>query len=393
MNGITKKIFNFIKHFSKEILIALILAVIAAVAIEVYKTELYKNNIQVNKKAVATVLVYDKDRKLLGQGSGVFVNATGRLVTNSHVIIGIEGTDISKTVAKLSTGAQYTLGGVIELDKKLDIALLQFEGTEIPHVKKLGDSDKLLSGDKVIAIGSPLGQENSVSDGVIANPARESLGVKFIQFTAPISPGSSGGGLFNKDGEAVGITRGVLQDEKREAQNVNFAIPINFIKNILGGSEKKLVEQSAEYYYSLGQIEENNENNEKAIGYYQKAISVDSQYADAYINLGSIYYDKGEYDLEVTNFEKAVKISPDKCEYWYYLGTAYEDIHQYDEAVKAYKNALRLRPYHKDTLHDFAILSMAGGNCDRASKLISKLKESDPGQATKLEFLMRRACR
>ena len=100
-----------------------------------------------------------------------------------------------------------------------------------------------------------------------------------------------------------------------------------------------------------------------------------------------------QYDLEVTIFEKAVKISPDKYEYWYDLGTAYEDILEYDKAVEAYHYALRLKPDHKDALHDFAILSMADGNCDRASKLISKLKESDPGQAKKLEFLMRRACR
>ena len=390
MNGNTKKILNFIKHYSKEILVAFILAFIAAVAIEVYKTEGYKNNIQVNKKAVATVLVYDKNGNLSRQGSGVFINGTGLLVTNFHVI---DGADISKTVAKLSTGAQYSLRGLRGLDKKYDIVLLQFEGTETPHVKDFGDSDMLLSGERIIAIGSPLGQENSVSNGVIANPAREFSGLKLIQFTAPISPGSSGGGLFKENGKAVGITGGGLHDENRKAQNVNFAIPINFVKNISGGSEKKLVEESAEYYYSLGQIEQNRENNDKAIGYYQKTISIDSQYADAYVNLGIIYYNKGEYDLEISNFEKAVKIDPDNCEYSYELGTAYEDTQQYDKAVEAYRNVLRIKPDHKNTLHDFAILSMAAGDCDQASKLISKLKELDPGQANKLEFLMRRTCR
>lgn len=392
MKQTTKKVLTFIRHFSKEIIIGLILALIAAVAIEIYKSEVYKNNIQVNKKAVATVLVCDKDGNPLGQGSGVFINATGLLVTNFHVI---EGTDITKTVAKLSTGAQYSLRGLAGLDKKLDIALLQFEGTEIPHVKELGDSDKLLSGERVIAIGSPLGQENSVSDGVIGNPARESLGLKFIQFTAPISPGSSGGGLFNKDGKAVvGITRGALQDEKREAQNVNFAIPINLVKNILSGSERKLVEQSADYYYSLGQIEQNHGNNDKAIDYYRRAISIDRQYADAYINLGVIYYNKGEYDLEVRNFEQAVKINPDKYEYWYELGSAYEDIHQYDKAVKAYQEALRIKRDDKLTLHDFAILLIARGDCDQAREKISKLKELDMGQAKKLELLIGRTeCR
>jgi superkiller protein 3 len=162
----------------------------------------------------------------------------------------------------------------------------------------------------------------------------------------------------------------------------------------LSGSEKKLVEQSAEYYYSLGQIEENNGNNDKAIDYYQKAISIDNKYADAYIGLGGIYYEKGEYDLEVSNYERAVEINPDKCEYLYYLGTAYEDTHRYDKAVKAYEEVLSIRPEHKDALHDFAILAIAAGDCGRAGKLISKLKELDTGQAKKLGFLIERtACR
>lgn len=386
------KILNFIKHYSKEIVIAGILAVVAGYVLEEYYLPWkHKNNIQLSKKAVATVLVYDKDGKPLGQGSGVFINATGLLVTNYHVI---KGTDITKTIAKLSTGAKYTLKTLEGVERTIDIALLQFEGTEFPYLKHLGDSDKLWSGLKVIAIGSPFGQENSVSEGVIADPAREFSGLKFIQFTAPISPGSSGGGLFDKDGEAViGITRMTLQDEKSEAQNVNFAIPINFVKNILG-SERKLVEQSAEYYYSLGQIEENSGNYDKAINYYKKAVSIDSNYADAYIGLGGIYYEKGEYDLEISNYKKAVDIDPNKYDNLYYLGTAYEDIRQYNKAIEAYVKVLSIKPDHKDTLHDFAILLIAQGQCDEANKLISKLMELDPGQAEKLGLLMKRkTCR
>jgi len=120
----------------------------------------------------------------------------------------------------------------------------------------------------------------------------------------------------------------------------------------------------------------------------------DNKYADAYIGLGGIYYEKGEYDLEVSNYERAVEINPDKCEYLYYLGTAYEDTHRYDKAVKAYEEVLSIRPEHKDALHDFAILAIAAGDCGRAGKLISKLKELDTGQAKKLGFLIERtACR
>lgn len=176
MKETTKRILTFIRHFSKEIIIGLILALIVAVAIKVYKSEVHKNNIQVNKKAVATVLAYDKKGNLLSQGSGLFIDATGRLITNAHVV---DGSDINKTVAKLSTDAKYSLRSLVDLDKKLDIAVLQFEGKETPYVK-MGDSDRLLSGQGVIVIGSPRGLENSVSDGVIANPARELFGLKLI---------------------------------------------------------------------------------------------------------------------------------------------------------------------------------------------------------------------
>ena len=380
---------NLIQHYLKEILIALVLAVIAAITIEVYNNEAHKNNIEVNRKAIATIVAYDKDGKAVAQGSGVFINATGLLVTNYHVV---QGSDIGKTVAKLSTGAFYYLRGIGGLDKKADIALLQFDATETPHIKGMGDSDALLSGQKVIVIGSPLNLENSISEGVIANPARLLYGLKFIQFTAPVSPGSSGGGLFDSHGKAIGITSASLRDENNTAQNLNLAIPINLVKEASTGSTKKLTEESPDYYYSLGQLAETKDNWDKAIAYYQKALSLDDKYADAYIGLGTAYYEKGEYDLEVSNYEKAVSIDSKNYYYFYLLGTAYEDIQEYAKAKKAYMIALSIKQDDKDTLHDFAILSIASEDCVQAIQLISKLEKLDVGMARKLEFLMRRAC-
>ena len=182
------------------------------------------------------------------------------------------------------------MGGIKGLNEKLDIAIFQFEATDTPYVKNLGDSDKILSGEKVIAIGSPSGLENSISEGIIANPARILFGTKFIQFTAPISPGNSGGGLFNKDGKVIGITTASLAGGEKSNQNLNFAVPINLIKDALNGTEKKLTEKSPDYYYSVGQIEENKNNYDKAFEYYEKAISEDSTYADAYVGLSEILY-------------------------------------------------------------------------------------------------------
>jgi S1-C subfamily serine protease len=384
------KILVLIKRFAKEISIAIILAALAAIAIDIYKNEASKNNIKVNQKATATIFVFDREGKIVQQGSGIFINSNGLLLTNYHVI---KGMDINRTIAKLPSGAYYKLRGSRGLSDKPDIAILQFEAIDTPHVKNLGNSDMLLSGEKVIAIGSPSGLENSISEGIIANPSRVLFGIKLIQFTAPISPGNSGGGLFNKDGNVIGITTESLVNKEQNIQNINFAVPINLIKNTLNGTEKKLTEESPDYYYSLGQIEENKNNYNKAFEYYNKAISVDNTYADAYVGLGDIYYEKGLYDLEVANFSKAVELNPQNYNYLYYLGNAYEDIGEYGKAREAYEKVLSIKPDDKDTLYDLAELLIVSGYCSQAEKLVTRLNQLDQGRARKLGFLMRKtAC-
>jgi len=387
------KLRNLVRHYLKEIIIALVLAVLAAAAAEVYSSAAHQKNIEINRKATATVLVRDKDENVLSQGSGVFVNGTGLLVTNFHVVA-VPGWDVKKTLAKLHSGAFYFLRDVRGMDRDSDLALLQFDATETPHIKGLGDSDALLAGQRVIAIGSPLSLENSVSEGVIANPSRRLSGLKFIQFTASISPGSSGGGLYDYHGKAIGITSGTLRDETKSAQNLNFAVPINMIREALTGEAKKLTEESPDYYYSLGQIAETNQKWDTAIKCYKNALSLNDRYAPAYVGLGGVYYEKGQYDLEVSNYRNAVLIDSRNYEYFYYLATAYEDVQEYAKAKEAYLAALSIKPDHKDTLHDFAILSIAEGDCAQAKRLISKLGKLDVGMARKLETLMgRAACR
>ena len=93
----------------------------------------------------------------------------------------------------------------------------------------LGDSNKIEIGEKVVAIGNPLGYERTVSDGIISG-LREEKGMKYLQITTPISPGSSGGALLNMYGEVIGITSmGYLGF----AQNLNFAVPINYVCSLI----------------------------------------------------------------------------------------------------------------------------------------------------------------
>lgn len=382
---------EFIRHWAKEIAVALILAFLAAVIVEWYSEKSTDAILNSNSKAIAVITTYDKKGEQLGQGSGFFISKNGVLATNYHVI---RGADIATIQAQLpATRAIYRAKNIIGEDEKKDIALLQFDAKDTPYVQ-LGDSSKIKAGQKVIAIGAPLGLENTVSEGIISNPERQMRGTKFIQFTAPISPGSSGGGLFDKQGTVIGVTAGFMPGTKDEpGQNLNFAVPINLVRDSMAGKDASLTTDSATYYYSLGQLEENKHNFDKALEYYTKAIGLDSTFADAYIGVGGIFYEKGDYKSEVMYYEKAVVLAPNDYEAISLLGSAYEDDSRYDDAIKMYRKAIELKPDDKDSMFSLALLSILTGDIETARQILPSLMKLDEGIGKEIEALIRIASR
>jgi Trypsin-like peptidase domain len=176
------------------------------------------------KGAVVSIMMSDRDGKPIAEGSGFFVSKGGLILTNYHVIA--EGTS---ALVKLPDGAFYLVDGVVAADKVRDIAVIKARGEGF-RALALGNSDRVRVGEGVVAIGNPLSLESSVSNGIVSGiRTDEGLGGKFLQITTPISPGSSGGPLFNMEGEVVGITTMYLKG----GENLNFAIPINEVKPLL----------------------------------------------------------------------------------------------------------------------------------------------------------------
>jgi Do/DeqQ family serine protease len=163
-----------------------------------------------------------------GVGSGLIISPDGLIYTNAHVI---EGAD--KVTVTLKDGRTLQ-GKVLGWDKVTDVAVVKIEAKNLPTVK-LGNSDQLQPGEWAIAIGNPLGLDNTVTAGIISAIGRHSsdIGegdkrVEFIQTDAAINPGNSGGPLLNAKGEVVGINTAIIQN----AQGIGFAIPINKAKQI-----------------------------------------------------------------------------------------------------------------------------------------------------------------
>jgi hypothetical protein len=176
---------------------------------------------QTAKGSVVTIIMSDKDGHPLAQGSGFFISKDGRVVTNYHVI-----KSGSTAVIKSSAGKFFTVDGVLVSDKNRDFAIIKAHGTAFRSLI-LGDSDRLHVGEGVVAIGSPLSLESTVSNGIISGIRTEGS-TTLLQITAPISPGSSGGPLFDMTGRVIGITTSHLVG----GENLNFAIPIEPIKTL-----------------------------------------------------------------------------------------------------------------------------------------------------------------
>jgi len=174
--------------------------------------------------SIVSIVMSDKDGHPLAQGSGFLVSKNGHVVTNYHVI-----KNGASAVIKLPDGAFFAVDGVLASNKDRDVAIIKAHGNNFRPLT-LGDSNRLQVGEEVVAIGNPLSLESTVSNGIVsAIRTVEDEGGKFVQITAPISPGSSGGPLFNMAGEVVGITTSHLIG----GQNLNFAIPINDVKLML----------------------------------------------------------------------------------------------------------------------------------------------------------------
>ncbi len=169
-----------------------------------------------------------QERVERGTGSGFILSADGRLLTNAHVVAGADTVEVT-----LKDGRTFT-GKVLGVDTVTDVAAVKIEANNLPTVS-LGSSSSLIPGQWAIAIGNPLGLDNTVTAGIISATGRSSsqVGVpdkrvQFIQTDAAINPGNSGGPLLNDRGQVIGINTAIRAD----AQGLGFAIPIETAQRV-----------------------------------------------------------------------------------------------------------------------------------------------------------------
>ncbi len=355
------------------------------------------------KDAVVVVRTIDAKGKMNAQGSGVLLSS-GRVATNCHVVEG-------GAFYQVGRGNKFIPATLYAKDGDKDICLLDAKGIEGKPVQ-LGKAVSLKVGDPVYAIGAPQGLELSLSDGIVAQ--LRGGPPPLIQTTASISPGSSGGGLFDREGRLVGLTTLYLEG----GQNLNFAMPVEWISEIKPGirpvvegrSQTEWLKRTTalrklkdwqgmldwclkwakskhekDYaWYCLGNAYGSLERYNDAIDAYRQAIRIVPEFDSAWYNLGLTYFKLKRYDDAIDACRQAVRIEPENASAWLDLGNAYGNLKRYNDAIDAYRQSVRIEPKHTKAWYFLGITYAMSDNKTAALDAVRELRRLDPERADRL---------
>ncbi len=337
-----------------------------------------KTPVEIFKEASKSIVVlktYDDRDKLLSSGSGVVLNEDGDVVTNFHVI------ERAAKIVVLYDKKEYAAKPKF-VDRIRDVCSIRVTGLKASPVL-LAKSSQIEIGTTVYAIGSPMAVGLTFSNGIVSS-LRETSGGHYIQFTAPISPGSSGGGLFNEEAQLIGIPTYFIT----QGQLLNFALPVEWVVDLpkrhgaqvaaehgvkrddlyqlqtlaleekgdwlsqikLGETWTKEFPSSVRAWELLGSAYANNGDFGKAIEAYRQAVLINPDSAQYWLELGLLYGKTGQPDKQSKAYLMAVHINPDYAGAWYNLVVVYRDTAQFRQALEASQQVNRINPANVSAL-------------------------------------------
>jgi tetratricopeptide (TPR) repeat protein len=332
------------------------------------------------QSAVVTIRTFDPEMNPVGLGTGFFTNRQGHLVTNYHVLEGAYAATI-----KTHDGATHSVAHVLAGNKAVDLIKVTVQiPPEAVRWLEIENSAPVIA-ERVVVVGSPLGLEHTVSEGIVS-AIRNVPGIGTVfQMSAPISRGSSGSPVVNAAGRVIGV----VSFQSLAGQNINFAVAsdnllkledlpadtsvaewtYNQIKNkpkavqelcregfaftIRGEYKEALnyfreaVENSpedAEAWYGLGNCYVGLDQPGDAIAAYQQVIARDPENANAHFVLGQYYQTLKRYNEAVAKYKEAIDLKADYIPARYYMGLAYHQLGHPEEEKRVYEEIIALAP-------------------------------------------------
>jgi len=335
------------------------------------------------KDSVVVVKAYDQTGKPVGMGSGVML-PSGDVITNYHVV----KTGVRYTVGQGKQAAPATLKAG---DSKKDFCLLTAPGLTAKPAR-LGQAARLKVGEPVYAVGAPQGLELSLSEGIVSQLRGGPPPI--IQTTAAVSPGSSGGGLFNSQGELVGITTFRV----KEGQSLNFALPVEWIAEGARGKIRDRSEGETPVapkpdarpkadWLDRGVSLEKAGDWPGLLDHCRRWTKAEPGDALAWYNLGVAYGKIGHSREAIEAYRESLRLKPDYATAWNNLGVAYGKMGRNREGIEAYREALRLKPDYANAWYNLALAYDRSGNRNAALEAVKELRRYDPQKADKLNLI------
>lgn len=351
---------------------AMIAVLAAGVAPALAKTP--EQIFQQASKSVVTIQAYDRDENPVNQGGGVVV-APETVVTNCHVLEG--GTRIVVGYDKDNFEARLT-----HADQERDLCQLAVARLNAPRAVLW--TGRLRVGQRVYAIGAPEGLELTFTEGLISS-LREFEGSQYIQTSAAISQGSSGGGLFDAEGRLIGITAFFLQD----GQNLNFAAPASWIAQLVGRAGGTTAAKSpgsardsiAKRWAARIAQAKAKKDWAGVLTLAQQWVRAQPTHAPAWQELGDAYRSMNRPRRAVSPYQQALRLDPEMYEGWLNMGFAYMALNEHDRALDAFQEALRIRPNDPTALYNAGVAYHFQNRLDKVKETYASLRARDPKAA------------
>ncbi|MEW6670071.1 MAG: tetratricopeptide repeat protein [Thermodesulfobacteriota bacterium] len=345
--------------------------------------------VQKVQPAVVTVVTYDMNGAAADLGSGFFIDGKGHLITNHHVLKGAYGAEV-----KTFDGRKHPIELVVAENEDADIIKVRVAMAEKEFSwVQLSDQEPVI-GERILVVGSPLGLEQTVSEGIVSAVRDLPVIGKVFQLSAPISPGSSGSPVVNMKGKVIGV----VSFQTIMGQNLNFAVAGRGVRELksaekaqslsewtygFAGKTPRLAEELCKRGFAFSIRGEYKE----ALNFYKEAAEKSPDDAAAWYGLGACYIGLDDTEAAISAFQQAVRADPRNPTPYYNLGRYYGMLERYEEAVQAYKKAVAVDPDHALSYFDLGIIYSKREEYDAGEKAFKEVLRIEPMHALSYYFI------
>lgn len=369
------------------------------------------------QKSVVTIAAFNMEGEIKAIGSGFFIHRDGTLVTNYHVLEDAYAAEI-----KTAAGNKYPVKSVIAHNQFVDLIKVRVDIPETLAVPLTISDVESQVADRVVVIGSPLGLEQTLSEGIVSAVREHPQNGKIYQFTAPISQGSSGSPALNLRGEVIGVV--TFQSSK--GQNLNFAVSVKALQMMphatkeislaewtlkRSGNDPSLAaslcsqgaklsisgkyEAALDYYQKATETHPDDPNAwhglgscyiglnqpDNAIEAFHNSIAADPEDASGHLILAMYYKVLKQYHQEIISLLRGIEIDPQNIQARFELANAYGNLNQIDAQINSFKEILAIKPDHVPALHRMGNAVGRIGRYDEALDLLQRASALEPDNA------------